>query len=46
MQVKGLSRKPRSETSGLSWVVGDMLKPDTLDSALKGVDVVVSSANG
>jgi uncharacterized protein YbjT (DUF2867 family) len=47
--LKGLSRKPRSTPDGgspLSWVVGDMLRPVTLDNALAGVDIVVSSANG
>lgn len=46
--VVAMSRKgaPSGESAGVEWVRGDMLDPASLDRALQGVDVVVSSANG
>jgi len=42
-----MSRRPQTDASGkIQWVAGDMLKPDPLDAALSGVDIVVTSANG
>ena len=41
--LRAMSRRaPRDST----WVQGDLMDPASLDRALKGVDVVVSSANG
>lgn len=47
--VKAMSRKgaPAGQAAGPEeWVKGDLMQPDSLDAALAGVDVVVSSANG
>ncbi|WP_236016024.1 SDR family oxidoreductase [Brucella endophytica] len=46
--VVAMSRKgaPRNDNTGVKWVRGDMMDPASLDRALQGVDVVVSSANG
>ncbi|XIA67878.1 NAD(P)H-binding protein [Bradyrhizobium sp. TZ2] len=42
-----MSRKAHSdESADVEWVRGDMMDPASLDRALQGVDVVVSSANG
>lgn len=37
---------PAHAKPGTQWVRGDLMDPASLDAALKGVDVVVSSANG
>lgn len=46
--VVAMSRKgaPLNDSTGVEWVRGDMMDPASLDHALRGVDVVVSSANG
>ena len=46
--VRAMSRKgaPADAAQGAEWVRGDMMDPASLDRALDGVDVVVSSANG
>jgi uncharacterized protein YbjT (DUF2867 family) len=45
--LRAMSRRPLGDASGaVEWVRGDMLDRASLDAALKGVDVVVSSANG
>lgn len=46
--LRAMSRRgqPADATSPVEWVRGDMMDPASLDAALKGVDVVVSSANG
>jgi uncharacterized protein YbjT (DUF2867 family) len=48
VSVVAMSRKgaPSGESADLEWVRGDMMDPASLDRALQGVDVVVSSANG
>ncbi|WP_292931792.1 SDR family oxidoreductase [Novosphingobium sp. PASSN1] len=48
VSVLGMSRKgaPADAKLGTEWVQGDMMDPASLDRALQGVDVVVSSANG
>jgi uncharacterized protein YbjT (DUF2867 family) len=45
--VFAMSRKGAlsGDVSGVEWVRGDMMEPASLDRALQGVDVVVSSAN-
>lgn len=45
--VLAMSRKgaPSGDVTGVEWVRGDMMDPASLDCALQGVDVVVSSAN-
>ncbi len=45
--VVAMSRKgvPSHESADIEWVRGDMMDPASLDRALQGVDVVVSSAN-
>ncbi|WP_259671456.1 SDR family oxidoreductase [Rhizobium sp. NZLR11] len=45
--VFAMSRKgaPAADAVGVEWVRGDMMDPASLDRALQGVDVVVSSAN-
>jgi uncharacterized protein YbjT (DUF2867 family) len=45
--VLAMSRKgtPSGDVAGVEWVRGDMMDPASLDRALHGVDVVVSSAN-
>jgi uncharacterized protein YbjT (DUF2867 family) len=46
--VVAMSRKgaPSGGSADVEWVRGDMMDPASLDRALQGVDVVVSSANG
>ncbi len=46
--IKAMSRRgaPKGEFSDLEWVQADMMDPASLDAALQGVDVVISSANG
>lgn len=46
--VRAMSRKgaPADALPGAEWVRGDLMDPASLDRALEGVDVVVSSANG
>ncbi len=46
--LRAMSRRgaPADATAAVEWVRGDLMDPTTLDAALKGVDVVVSSANG
>jgi uncharacterized protein YbjT (DUF2867 family) len=48
LSIRALSRKERkpSENSKIEWVIGDMLDRDSLTSALDGIDIVISSANG
>lgn len=41
--VRAMSRRTKSEAG---WVQADLMDPASLDRALQGVDVVVSSANG
>ncbi|MBU9763534.1 NAD-dependent epimerase/dehydratase family protein [Mycobacterium sp. TNTM28] len=42
--VRALSRRDRVGYTGVHWHQADLLKPDTLDAALDGVDVVVHCA--
>lgn len=46
--LRAMSRRgaPAGATGPAEWVRGDMMDPASLDAALKGVDVVVTSANG
>jgi len=46
--VRAMSRKlpPAGVLPGAEWVQADLMDPASLDRALEGVDVVVSSANG
>jgi len=46
--LRAMSRRgaPADATAAVEWVHGDLMDPASLDAALKGVDVVVSSANG
>ena len=46
--LRAMSRRgaPADASAAVEWVQGDLMEPATLDAALKGVDVVVSSANG
>ena len=46
--LRAMSRRgtPADASAAVEWVRGDMMDTASLDSALKGVDVVVSSANG
>ena len=44
--IKAMSRQARPAQDGVEWVAGDMMKPASLDKAMRGVDVVVTSANG
>ena len=46
--VRAMTRKApvASANPDVEWVQGDMMDPASLDAALQGVDVVVSSANG
>lgn len=46
--VRAMSRRgaPAGATPSVEWVRGDLMDPASLDAALRGVDVVVSSANG
>jgi len=48
LKVYAMSRKSQSSGgyANVEWVRGDMMDPASLDRALEGVDVVVSSANG
>lgn len=48
IDLRAMSRKgaPTDADTQVEWVRGDMLDPASLDAALQGVDVVVSSANG
>ena len=48
VSIRAMSRKgaPAGAAAGVTWVQGDMMDPASLDRALAGVDVVVSSANG
>lgn len=48
VSVRAMSRRgaPSSATHNIEWVRGDLMDPKSLDHALQGVDVVVSSANG
>jgi len=46
--LRAMSRRgaPANSTTAVEWVSGDLMDPASLDAALKGVDTVVSSANG
>ena len=46
--VRAMSRRgaPAGAATEIEWVRGDMMDPASLDVALQGVDVVISSANG
>ena len=46
--VRAMSRRgaPADANAAVEWVRGDLMDPVSLDAALTGVDVVVSSANG
>ena len=46
--LRAMSRRgaPAQATASVEWVRGDLMDPASLDAALRGVDVVVSSANG
>lgn len=46
--VRAMSRRgaPASTNTGIEWVRGDMMDPASLEAALRGVDTVVTSANG
>ena len=46
--LRAMSRRgaPADAASGVEWVRGDMMDPASLDAALRGVDVVITSANG
>ena len=46
--LRAMSRRgaPADATAAVEWVHGDLMDTVSLDAALKGVDVVVSSANG
>ncbi|MEI7764538.1 MAG: SDR family oxidoreductase [Comamonadaceae bacterium] len=46
--LRAMSRRgaPADATAAVEWVRGDLMDSASLDAALKGVDVVVSSANG
>ena len=48
LSVRAMSRKgpPVDAAPGVEWVRGDMMEPASLDRALQGVDIVISSANG
>jgi uncharacterized protein YbjT (DUF2867 family) len=48
LALRAMSRRgaPVDANAAVQWVRGDLMDPTTLDAALKGVDVVVSSANG
>ena len=48
IDLRAMSRRgaPAGSTASVEWVQGDLMDPASLDAALKGVDVVVSSANG
>ena len=47
LALRAMSRRgaPVDANAAVQWVRGDLMDPTTLDAALKGVDVVVSSAN-
>jgi len=46
--LRAMSRRgaPAGGNAAVEWVRGDLMDPASLDAALEGVDVVVSSANG
>ena len=46
--LRAMSRRgtPTDAIAAVEWVRGDLMNPISLDAALKGVDIVVSSANG
>ena len=46
--LRAMSRRgvPADAKGAAQWVRGDLMDPASLDAARKGVDVVVSSANG
>jgi uncharacterized protein YbjT (DUF2867 family) len=46
--LRAMSRRgaPADATAAVEWVRGDLMDPVSLDAALKGVDVVITSANG
>ena len=46
--LRAMSRRgaPADATAAVEWVRGDLMDPASLNAALKGVDIVVSSANG
>jgi len=48
VELRAMSRRgtPAGSDASVEWVRGDLMDPASLDAALKGVDVVVSSANG
>lgn len=48
VKLRAMSRRgaPADASTAVEWVRGDLMDPASLDAALKGVDVVVSSANG
>ena len=48
VSLRAMSRRvdPAVATGKVEWVRGDLMDPDSLDAALEGVEVVVSSANG
>jgi len=48
MALRAMSRRgaPANTLSTTEWVRGDMMDPASLDKALSGIDVVVTSANG
>jgi uncharacterized protein YbjT (DUF2867 family) len=48
VDLRAMSRRgaPAGCNASVEWVRGDLMDPESLDAALRGVDVVVSSANG
>jgi len=48
INLRAMSRRaaPADASPDVQWVRGDLMDPASLEAALKGVDVVVSSANG
>jgi uncharacterized protein YbjT (DUF2867 family) len=48
LSVRAMSRRgaPANGEGSVEWVRGDLMDPASLQAALEGVDVVVSSANG
>jgi len=48
VSLRAMSRRgaPAAASGQVQWVRGDLMDPASLDAALAGVDVVVSSANG
>ena len=45
IQCRVLSRKARSGTKGVEYVVGDLAKGTGVDDAVAGADVIVHSAS-